>query len=214
MTKKLRAVGYVGINKGNQHKAFQDPEQEMTNYICSNEEWEFVGVYCDIKTGDDISECLAFQELMQKVRNNDIDVIVVRSMYIISSDENDFYEIYKELEKHNVKLYFAIAQDYFPECNRENLREKLNEMTSKMGDLIYKREKAYELALRCTAEAAENLYHHLYYRCNCPISESMDMYEDRVIEIKVGRYHATLALTSETWEAITDALLKIKNEMS
>jgi hypothetical protein len=135
-------------------------------------------------------------------------------MYIISSDENDFYEIYKELEKHNVKLYFAIAQDYFPECNRENLREKLNEMTSKMGDLIYKREKAYELALRCTAEAAENLYHHLYYRCNCPISESMDMYEDRVIEIKVGRYHATLALTSETWEAITDALLEIKNEMS
>lgn len=84
-------------------------------------------------------------------------------MYIISSDENDFYEIYKELEKHNVKLYFAIAQDYFPECNRENLREKLNEMTSKMGDLIYKREKAYELALRCTAEAAENLYHHLLY---------------------------------------------------
>ena len=214
MTKKLRAVGYIRIGAGNQYNAFQTPDQEMTDYICSNEDWSFSGLFCDETTGDDLNERPALQDIIARAKRNDIDVVVVRTMYIISPDEDVFYEIYKELEKHNVKIYFTRAEEYFPTCERENLREKLNEMTSKMGDLMYKREKAYEIAFNGTAEAAENLYHHLYYHCNHPSAESLSPYEEKIVEIKVGRYHATMALTSETWGIITEALLKIKNEMS
>lgn len=214
MSKKLRAVGYIKIDTGSQYNAFQILEQEMTNYICSNEDWSFAGVYCDETTGNDINDQLALQDIMTRVRKNEYDVIVVRTMYIITPDEDVFYEIYKELEKHNVKIYFTCSEAYFPTCERDNLREKLNEMTSKMGDLIYKREKAYKIAFNGTAEAAENLYHHLYYHCNHPSVESLTPYEDNIVEINVGKYHATLALTSETWRILTDALLKIKNEMS
>ena len=144
MTKKLRAVGYIRMGAGNQYNTFQIPDQEMKNYICSNEDWSFAGVYCDQTTSDDINNRLALQDIMARARKNEFDVVVVRTMYIISPDEDVFYEIYRELKKHNIKIYFTCSEAYFPTCERENLREKLNEMTSKMGELIYKREKAYE----------------------------------------------------------------------
>ena len=83
-------------------------------------------MFCDETTGDDLNERPALQDIIARAKRNDIDVVVVRTMYIISPDEDVFYEIYKELEKHNVKIYFTRAEEYFPTCERENLREKFS----------------------------------------------------------------------------------------
>lgn len=52
----------------------------------------------------------------------------------------------------------------------------------------------------------------MYYHNNPPTSESLDM-DNGVIEIKVGKCHATLALTSETWKTLTDDMKKIAEDM-
>ena len=213
MSKKLKTVGYIHIKKENNTDNIEPLVGEMTGFISANENWQYAGVLFDDRTGHKIEDRPSFLRLMKMVESNSIDNIVVRSPETISSNDIALYKTIRKIQEKGVRIYVADYETYYPYLLGSD-GEKLGvAMSIYMLEQKRKVEKEYKELVKRNPEAAENLYHHLYYDVNYKMQESISTLDDKIIEIKVGKYHAKLALTSTTWEALTDAMKKISDEV-
>lgn len=203
----MRVAGYIRISRGNYNDNMISLEAEMKEYISANSEWTLVDIYCDEGASNKIKGRIGFMKMMDAVKANEIDIIVSRNINRLVGTA-EITELITLLNEHNVKLYLTEYGDYISERALTSLgafMEAQREMDLRAKEL----EREYEEIVENTFEAAENLYHHLYYDCNYRAKESIMSKEKEIIEITVGKYHAKLALIPETWKAITYALREI-----
>ncbi len=203
----MKVAGYIRISRGNYRDNIISLEAEMKEYISSNSEWSLVDIYYDEGASNKIKGRVGFKKMMDAVKENKVDVIVVRNINRLVGNA-EITELITLLNEHNVKLYLTEYGDYVSERALTSLAAFMA-MQREIDIREKELEREYEEIVENTVEAAENLYHHLYYHCNYRAQESIMVKEKEVLEISVGKYHAKLALTAETWRAITYALREI-----
>ena len=203
----MRVAGYIRISRGNHRDNIISLEAEMKEYISANSEWTLVDIYYDEGASNKIKDRAGFKKMMDAVKENTVDIIVARNINRLVGTA-EITELITLLNEHNVKLYLTEYGDYISERALTSLAAFM-EMQREMDLRAKELEREYEEIVENTVEAAENLYHHLYYHCNYRVKESIMVKENEIIEISVGKYHAKLALTAETWKAITYALREI-----
>ncbi len=203
----MRVVGYIRTSRGNYRDSIISLEAEMKEFISGNSEWSLVDIYYDEGASNRIKGRVGFKKMMETVKGNNVDIIVVRNINRLVGNA-EIKEVITLLNEHNVKLYLTEYGDYISEQALTSLAAFM-EMQREMDIREKELEREYEEIVENTVEAAENLYHHLYYHCNYRAQESIMVKEKEVLEISVGKYHAKLALTAETWRAITNALREI-----
>lgn len=213
MERKLRVVGYVRINKGDNSNSSKALAEEMRDYIISKDEWDCADVLVDAGTGIRLENRFAFQRILEMAINGEIDVVVARTLDRICSDSAELSAICKQLYKAKVRLFFVDDGNYFPEIGGEQM-EEVASYIARMEHKHNEKQRQYEKVLDDTCENAKDLWQYLYYHCNHTSSESIYSDDEKIIELKVGRKKAALALTSETWNAIVNAMQAISTELS
>ena len=98
--KLVAAYCRVSTTLENQEESYETQLSHYTNYIKSNPEWEFAGVYSDEKSGTQAENRPGFQKMIQKALKGEIDYILVKSVSRFSRNTVDCQK-YVELLKGN-----------------------------------------------------------------------------------------------------------------
>ena len=80
--KRLRVAAYcrVSTETDNQAASLQSQVKNYESEIRRNPDWDFVGVYCDTKSGLRVENRKSFNEMIEKCKIGEIDLILVKSI--------------------------------------------------------------------------------------------------------------------------------------
>lgn len=104
--KLVAAYCRVSTTLENQEESYETQLNYYTNYIKSNPEWEFAGVYSDEKSGTQAENRPGFQEMIRKALKGKIDYILVKSVSRFSRNMVDCQKYVDMLKGNGVYVRF------------------------------------------------------------------------------------------------------------
>ena len=107
--RKLRVCAYARISNDKEELegSLKTQVDYYTDLILRNPEWEYCGLYADEGiSGTTISERAQFKSMIQKARQGQIDIILVKSISRFSRNVIDALKTLRELKEKNVEVYF------------------------------------------------------------------------------------------------------------
>lgn len=108
-SKKLKVAAYARISrdKDDLENSLENQIRHYTTLISEKEKWEFAGIYADDGiSGGQIKKRNQFQLMISKAFNNEIDVILVKSISRFARNVIDLLSTIQELRDANVEVYF------------------------------------------------------------------------------------------------------------
>ena len=128
-----------------------DIEQSLKDFASSKDNWEIKEVFieknCSLKRTDKTE----LNNLLNKCKNNEFDIVLVKGIYHITRETIKFIEIEKELADSNVTIY---SQDLDSEVsiintlNERNVEAVFNFLTARMTEDEARNERYSEMQLR------------------------------------------------------------------
>jgi site-specific DNA recombinase len=107
--RKTRAAAYcrVSTNLDNQEDSFETQRRYYDEYIHSNPEWEFAGIYSDQGiSGTDAKKRPGFQQMVTDAIDGKIDLILVKSISRFSRNLIDCRNYAEKLHSYGVEIRF------------------------------------------------------------------------------------------------------------
>lgn len=107
--KKLRVAAYarVSTEQDEQQNSYEAQVRYYTQYIKSNPDWEFVGIYSDEGvTGTNTKRREGFNAMMEAARNGEIDLILTKSISRFARNTVDTLSAVRELKDKGVEIRF------------------------------------------------------------------------------------------------------------
>lgn len=105
--KRVCAYARVSTDSEEQLTSYSSQIKHYSEYIKSNPEWEFVGVYADEGiSGTQIKKRTQFKRMIDDALNGKIDMIIAKSISRFARNTLDTLKIVRELREHNVDVYF------------------------------------------------------------------------------------------------------------
>lgn len=108
--KKLKVGAYarVSTDSSEQEDSLENQKAYFKDYIQSNPEWEFVGVYADQGISGYKESRPRFQEMIQDARDGKIDLIVVKSVSRFARNTETVLKFSRELKSIGVGIFFQL----------------------------------------------------------------------------------------------------------
>ena len=105
--KRVCAYARVSTDSEEQLTSYSSQIKHYSEYIKSNPEWEFAGVYADEGiSGTQIKKRTQFKRMIDDALNGKIDMIIAKSISRFARNTLDTLKIVRELREHNVDVYF------------------------------------------------------------------------------------------------------------
>ncbi len=105
--KRVCAYARVSTDSEEQLTSYSSQIKHYSEYIKSNPEWKFVGVYADEGiSGTQIKKRTQFKRMIDDALNGKIDMIIAKSISRFARNTLDTLKIVRELREHNVDVYF------------------------------------------------------------------------------------------------------------
>ena len=107
--RKLKVAAYARISrdKDDLENSLENQIRYYTTLIGENQNWVFSGIYADDGiSGGQIKKRNQFQLMISKAFNNEIDVILVKSISRFARNVIDLLSVIQELRDANVEVYF------------------------------------------------------------------------------------------------------------
>ena len=123
--KKLRVAAYARVSSDStdQLNSFATQVDYYTNYIQSNDEWEFAGLYADeALSGTTANKRSDFQRLLADCRAGKIDRILVKSISRFARNTIDCIQTVRELKQLGIAVEFE-KEDIYGLCFHPGERE-------------------------------------------------------------------------------------------
>ena len=114
-TRKRRVAAYarVSTKEEEQLNSYDAQVSYYTQYISSNAEWDFVGVYADKGiTGTSTKKRERFNDMVQDALDGKIDLIITKSVSRFARNTVDTLTTIRELKKHGIEVYFEEQNIY------------------------------------------------------------------------------------------------------
>ena len=108
-TKKLKVASYcrVSSEKELQLGSLENQIIHYTNYIRSNPDWYYAGVYSDKgKSGTDMSKRIGFNRMIRNAMNGEIDLIICKSISRFARNVVDTMDIVRQLTEKGIHVIF------------------------------------------------------------------------------------------------------------
>ncbi len=110
LKKRLRVAAYCRVSTETDDQA-ASLKTQIKNYeseIRENPDWDFVGVYCDIKSGLRVENRKSYNEMLEKCRLGEIDLILVKSISRYARNVYDGLVDLRYLKSIGVDIWFEI----------------------------------------------------------------------------------------------------------
>lgn len=110
---KLRVAAYcrVSTDDEDQLKSYNSMVRHYTDYIKSNKQWIFAGVYADrAVTGTKIDKREEFQKLIQDCLECKIDMVIAKSIPRFARNTLDTLKYVRMLRERNIAVYFEVEK--------------------------------------------------------------------------------------------------------
>lgn len=105
--KKVCAYARVSTDSEEQLNSYNSQIKNYTNYIKSNPNWEFVGIYADEGiSGTQIKNRTEFQRMIDDALKGKIDIIIAKSISRFARNTVDTLNNVRLLREHNIDVYF------------------------------------------------------------------------------------------------------------
>lgn len=105
--KKVCAYARVSTDSEEQLTSYDSQIKYYSDYINSNPNWEFVGIYADEGiSGTQVKHRTEFQRMINDALNGKIDIIITKSISRFARNVVDTLNNVRELREHNVDIYF------------------------------------------------------------------------------------------------------------
>ena len=105
--KKVCAYARVSTDSEEQLTSYSSQINHYTNYIKSNTDWEFAGVYADEGiSGTQVKKRTEFMRMIDDALNGKIDMIIAKSISRFARNTLDTLKYVRLLREHNVDVYF------------------------------------------------------------------------------------------------------------
>jgi DNA invertase Pin-like site-specific DNA recombinase len=108
-TKKLKVASYCRVSSAEELQlgSLENQIIHYTNYIRSNPDWYYAGVYSDKgKSGTDMSKRIGFNRMIRNAINGDIDVIICKSISRFARNVVDTMDIVRQLTEKGIHVIF------------------------------------------------------------------------------------------------------------
>ncbi|MDE8064177.1 recombinase family protein [Erysipelothrix rhusiopathiae] len=104
---KVAAYARVSTEKEDQLHSLMAQKTYYTKLIADNKDWKFVGIFADEGTpGTSYKNRHAFNEMIDKAKSGDIDLIITKSVSRFARNTVDTLEIIRDLKAKDVAVYF------------------------------------------------------------------------------------------------------------
>ena len=110
--KKVVAYCRVSTLQEIQYHSLEAQQQYYENLIQNHPGWIFAGIYSDQASGRHNAKMKAFQQMMDDCRNNNIDLILVKSISRMGRNTVQFLQACEELNRLGVEVYFELERLY------------------------------------------------------------------------------------------------------
>lgn len=105
--KKVCAYARVSTDSEEQLTSYSSQIEHYSEYIKSNPEWEFVGIYADEGiSGTQIKNRCEFQRMIDDALNGKIDIIIAKSISRFARNTVDTLNNVRLLRENNIDVYF------------------------------------------------------------------------------------------------------------
>lgn len=105
--KRVCAYARVSTDSEEQLTSYSSQINHYTNYIKSNLDWEFAGVYADEGiSGTQVKKRTEFMRMIDDALNGKIDIIIAKSISRFARNTLDTLKYVRLLREHNVDVYF------------------------------------------------------------------------------------------------------------
>lgn len=105
--KRVCAYARVSTDSEEQLTSYSSQINHYTNYIKSNPDWEFAGVYADEGiSGTQVKKRTEFMRMIDDALNGKIDIIIAKSISRFARNTLDTLKYVRLLREHNVDVYF------------------------------------------------------------------------------------------------------------
>ena len=104
-----RVVGYarVSTEKDEQFSSYESQIEYYTNYIKTNEGWEFIDIYTDEGiSGTSTKKRIGFQKMIKDALKGKFDLIITKSISRFARNTLDSLTAIRKLKENNVEIYF------------------------------------------------------------------------------------------------------------
>ncbi len=107
--KKLRVCAYARVSTGQaeQKESLSAQVEHYTNYIKSNPDWEFSGIYADSGiSGKSKEQRTEFLRMVKDAENKKFDLIITKSIFRFARNKIDCLEIVRKLKSLGIGIIF------------------------------------------------------------------------------------------------------------
>ena len=105
--KKVCAYARVSTDSEEQLTSYESQIKHYSEYIKSNPEWEFVGIYADEGiSGTQVKNRTEFQRMIDDALGGKIDIIIAKSISRFARNTVDTLNNVRLLREHNIDVYF------------------------------------------------------------------------------------------------------------
>ena len=105
--KKVCAYARVSTDSEEQLTSYKSQIKHYSEYIKSNPEWEFVGIYADEGiSGTQVKNRTEFQRMIDDALSGKIDIIIAKSISRFARNTVDTLNNARLLREHNIDVYF------------------------------------------------------------------------------------------------------------
>ena len=108
-TKKLKVASYCRVSSEEELQlgSLENQIIHYTNYIRSNPDWYYAGVYSDKgKSGTDMSKRIGFNRMIRNAMNGEIDLIICKSISRFARNVVDTMDIVRQLTEKGIFVIF------------------------------------------------------------------------------------------------------------
>ena len=119
--KKLRVAAYARVSSmdADQAESLETQKKYWKDYISKHQDWINEGVYCDQGISGTKDNRPSFQALINRAVNNELDLILTKSISRFSRNVKDLLYYLELLQKHGVEVRFD-EEDGFVDFNSAN----------------------------------------------------------------------------------------------
>lgn len=121
-SKRLRVAAYcrVSTKQSSQEESYETQQSYYRKLITDNPEWEFVGIYSDVKSGTSAEKRPGFQKMMHDSLSGQIDLIIVKSLSRFSRNLGVFENAVRLLKENGVRIWFE-KEDLYTDSEQTKL---------------------------------------------------------------------------------------------
>ncbi len=107
-SEKIRVAAYCRVSTLQEEQTGSIVLQEISfkNMIAERPDWDNAGVYSDRASGLNLNDRPAFDELMRSCRQNQVDLIITKSISRFGRNTLDMLRALQELQRLNVDVFF------------------------------------------------------------------------------------------------------------